>query len=144
MALGRLTKRQINETTNDWLKYDCDFGHTGKLHQRTGKFFNGPYPKYNRCWLRHQRLKDRKAEINWLRQLKIGDKAYRVCPHQLITVRKIEIKWFLGMDVEYIISFDENGIEYKVYHEPFDKNGMVVYNPDGEYARYYRGLCSMS
>lgn len=137
MAISRLTKRQFNEVTNNWLKYDCDFGHAGKLHQRIGKFFNGPYPKYNRCWLRHQNLKARKEEVKWIRQLKVGDKVYRASAYQLLTVRAIKIEWYRGMDVEYHLSFDELGY---LYHEPFDKNCMSVYNPDGEYAQYYSTL----
>jgi len=136
MALGRLTKRKLNEATNEWLKYYCDFGHAGKLYQRTGKHFTSPYPKYNRCWLRHWRLKAWKQEVNWIRQLKVGDKAYYAHPvNKIVTVSKINVfEWYKGMDVEYIIRFDE--LDYDVYHEPFDKNGMAIYKPDGEYALY--------
>ncbi len=135
MAIGRLTKRQFNEVTNEWLKYYCDFGHAGKLYQRTGKHCTSPYPKYNRYWFRHRRLKAWKQEVDWIRQLKVGDKAYYAHPlHQTLTVSEIGVKWYCGMDVDYIIGFNE--IEYHTSHEPFDKNGMTVYNPDGEYALY--------
>ncbi len=135
MALGRLTKRQFNEVTNEWLKYQCNFGHDGKHYYRTGKHWTSPYPKYNRCWLRHWRLKAWKQEVDWIRQLKVGDKAYYAHPvYKTLTVSKIRVEWYRGMDVEYIVEF--NDFDYSVYHEPFDKNGMMIYKPDGEYALY--------